>query len=179
MKAFICQFNLTGHGICWKTRLSMFYLKNKALFMRSGLAVERSSRTFSKRFSRKDLYRLWSGANDSQHPRWKPVTHTSVFVPTLDSTYWDSCPTWLFSTTACDAEEAVGPLISEHVRATSQALAARWRTGEARLDPDAWMNWVTTCYKSCVSSHHQSVICCTCFRRAGRQGNPPRRWVCV
>lgn len=59
--------------------------KNKALFMRSELAVQQQQDNFKAGI---DLYRLSSGPNDSQDPCWKPVkpTHQSLF-PTLVGTY--------------------------------------------------------------------------------------------
>lgn len=121
--------------------------------------------------SRKDLYRLSSGPNDSQDPCWKPVTHTSVFVPTLVGTSPVRTPVQLFSfhPTTCEAEgkrsatgqrsSDIGTCFSNHI--TGHVDEEVW-TSEKCSNPDVWMNF-RTCHKSLVSSHHQSVICCTCF----------------
>lgn len=139
--------------------------KNKALFMRSKLAVLRSisSRTFSKqkRFVSALIWTEW--LTGSLLETSKP-THQSLF-PHWSVHTEDSGPTFsLFIPPRVRRKGkgrrlVRGPVISELVFKPHHRKRGRGRSVQ---NPDVWMNFRTR-HKSLVSSHHQSVICCTCF----------------
>lgn len=83
---FVCEvFQLLiltdwAHNVLKEVYLSLFYLTKKALFMR--VVSSAQCKDIGNAFQQKHFYHS-ACLDDSQDPHWKPVPHTSVFVPTL------------------------------------------------------------------------------------------------